>query len=68
MAKSEIGENVRVTPEDDPMLIAKLQKIAPHIHLRTNTLAKKFLHEKCDEYMTLHNLTLDSAQSAERVD
>jgi hypothetical protein len=62
MAKKKIGSNVRVTPDDDLVLITKLKKIAPYTHLAVNTLAKKFLHEKCDEYLKQNNIDSNSVQ------
>ncbi|MGD0077053.1 MAG: hypothetical protein ABSB91_00345 [Sedimentisphaerales bacterium] len=65
-AKNEIGENVRINAaagKNDLMIIAKLQKVALNIgHIKVNTLAKKFLHEKCDEYMKQNNITFSSTQ------
>jgi len=62
--KGQLAENVKVSPVDDPELIAKLQAVAPYCYLKINPLAKKLLHEKLDELIREYGITVDYSRPA----
>ena len=48
--------------------IAKLQAVAPYCYTRVNTLAKQILHERLDELIAKHGITVDPTGKARRPD
>jgi len=60
----KIAENVKICPERDPDLIAKLQAVAPYCYLKINPLAKKLLHESLDKLIAQWGITVNRLQPA----